>query len=233
VLRLERSVRQNWTLQEKDLVRTQQCHPTCPLYGRAGVRHGHFVVTVGRVFRQVNACQSELDLDTSFLGVLELFRHGPGGEAFDFSRAHGDDPTETAERQKEIDDYRQSGRLCSVYLPALLFGPSPLSGLTPAERNVLVALTRETTRSKRSNRDDRARVLVGGQPASKGANRIAACPYLEKGGRYVAFNGNGGARRRGRGYQLVGRTGKGWLWRAGFSFDDNARTAWGPCAASS
>jgi hypothetical protein len=225
VLRLVRSVRQNPDLQEKDLVRTQQCHPSCPLYGRAGMRHGHFVVTVGPVFRQVNACQSELDLDRSFLGVLELFRCGPGGAAFDFSRAQGDD-AEAAARQKEIDGHRKAGRLYSVYLPALLFGPSPRSGLTPRERNILVALTRETTRSKLSNRDDKARVLVGGQPDSKGAKGIAACPYLEKGGRYVAFNGNGRRSRRGRGYQLIGNTGKGWLSRAGFSFDDNA-AAWG------
>jgi hypothetical protein len=226
VLRLERVVRQNGDLQEKDLVRRRECHPSCPLDGRAGLRHGHFVVTVCRIFTQTSEYQTELDLDRSFLGVLELFRCGPVGPAFDFARARGDDPDEAAARQKVLDDCKKAGRLCSVYLPALVFGPSPRSGLTSGERNILAALTHETTRSGRSGRDDRARVLVGGKPDRPGGNPVAECPYLEKGKSYVAFNGNGRPSRRGRGYRLIGRTGRGWLWRAGFFVPDDARAAW-------
>jgi hypothetical protein len=160
------------------------------------------------------------DVEYSDLGVLELFRLDKNdGNEFDFAMPE-DKGADATDVQQEIKRHRKNGRLCSVYLPVLLFGPSPRSGLTHDQRNILIALTRETTRAKRSHRPDKAAVVVGGEPDAKGTYRFSVCPFLQPGRRYVRFNGNGGYQRRhlrGRGYHLVGKAGKGWLWRAGFT----------------
>jgi hypothetical protein len=197
------------------------CPPGCPLSDQAGVRHEHYLVTVPEPIVWVSACECRLDYDQGFLGVMDLFRVRPGGEdVFDFSCAQDGGSKLSDERRLMVHRYRKGGRICSVYLPAFVFGSSPRSKLTYEQRNILIALTRELTRSCGSNRQDRAAVVVGGRPGARGGYRIAACPYLEPGKRYVGFNGNGGYARqhlRGRGYHLVGQNGRGWLWRAGFA----------------
>jgi hypothetical protein len=214
-----------------ELRECRDCDPGCPLHDHhPRVRHRHFVVTVVPATRVAPDHVVEVDLDHSFLGVLELFRFSVNGErAFDFSRASDDDPEVAAARQERIDAYKQCGRLCSVYLPVLVFGPSPRSGLTGEQRQILIALTRETTRAARSSRQDKAAIVTGGAPAARGPHRIAVCPLLEKGERYVAFNGNGRHRRRhlrGRGYSLIGKTGQGWLSRCGLAIPDDEAAKW-------
>jgi hypothetical protein len=165
-------------------------------------------------------------IDGTFLGALEYFAiNDDQPRAYDFSPSEGDLDSDTLET---IQEYRKAGRICAVYLPILVFGPSPRSGLSYERRQILIALTRETTRSRRSERQDRAAVVVGGALGSseKGG---AACPYLEPGVRYVGFNGNGKYKHRhlrGRGYSLVGRSKKGWLPRAGFTVPADAKGEW-------
>jgi hypothetical protein len=198
------------------------CPPTCPLLDHADVRHQHHLVTLPKY---------DVDYDRSLLGVLELFRvRQDGQEVFDFARAKDDDPEVSERRQEQVKRWRSSGRICSVYLPALVFGPSPRSGLTWEQRGFLRALTRELTRSHRSDRPDKAAAVVGGQPQAGGAGRASACPFLESGQGYVQFNGNGRYKRRhlrGRGYHLIGKSGRGWLWRAGYGvLDAEQETSW-------
>jgi hypothetical protein len=230
LLRIVRSCSGEQAATDKPLIPTSRaCPPDCPLHGRAGVRHIHFLVTVPQLYRYVSTDSITEDFDRSFLGVLDLFGFKEGGERrFDFSLAGEDQPEATSARLEQIEAYRKPGRLCSVYLPVLVFGLSPRSGLTFVQRKILIALTRETTRAKQSCRADRARVVVGGEPDDK-ATRFAVCPFLERGERYVSFNGNGGYMRshlRGRGYQLLGKTGKGWLGRAGFEVPEDEEGKW-------
>jgi hypothetical protein len=210
------------------LTSSDPCPPECPLHGAAGVRHRHFRVTVLKFCEKESYNKEVADLDKSSLGVLELYGTEQGGErTFDFARPPWDVKDAKA-RKDEIDRYKKWGRIWSVYLPALLFGPCPRSGLSHEQRNILTALTRETTRTKHSPRDDKAMIVKGGEPDSKTA-RFAVCPFLQPGVRYVAFNGNGSNKRRhlrGRGYQLVGKTKKGWRWRAGFRVPEDAKGKW-------
>src|SRR5262249_9318676 len=160
--------------------------------------------TVVPATRIIGACTVDEDLESSFLGVLELFRFSVDGErGFDFSCARDADHEVAKARQERIDAFKQRGRLCAGDLPVLVFGLSPSSGLKGRQRRILIALTRETTRAAKSRRQDKAAIFTGGASAARGPLRIAACPLLEKGLRYVAFNGNGRQRRRhfrGRGY---------------------------------
>jgi hypothetical protein len=239
MLTILRVIRRDPKVGPDELTPSPDCGPDCPLHGRGEVRHTHFRLTVAPVLKGPNAYGWALDLDRSFLGVLELCRiWEDGGRTFDFTLPRSDRPKEDGEGQEEealqtqekIDHHRKSGRLCAVYLPALIFGASPRAGLTPVQRNLLIALPRELTRSKRSGREDKAAVVVGGQPAARGgAPRRSACPFLAPGQRYVAFGGNGGYKRRhlrGRGYALLGRTGGGWLHRAGFITPADEKGRW-------
>jgi hypothetical protein len=216
-------------LDQAELGDGRACGPNCPLHGDGETRHGHFVLTVVEAMKSVGVREFETDPGNSLLGVLEYFGDGRGGEkVFDFARASGDDDDTDKLRQQLIDSCKKAGWLWSVYLPVLVFGPSPRSGLSPEQNNLITALTRETTRGQKSKRDDRANLVVGGQP-DDAATRFAVCPFLEPGARYVAFNGNAGHRRRhlwGRGYQLIGKTGKGWLWRAAFPVPDDEKGRW-------
>src|SRR5262249_13009306 len=90
----------------------RNCHPNCPLYGRPGVPHRHFVVKVGPSWKQIYSQQYEMDLDASFLGVLELFGSEENDEwVYDFSRAHGENAEVVQDHQEQIDKYKKSGRI--------------------------------------------------------------------------------------------------------------------------
>jgi hypothetical protein len=171
------------------------CPETCPLHGRPDLPHRHL--------------RSTLKKHAAVLGLLHAFSVGAdedsGVHTYDFRgwQSHHPDPEEAARAQERIDQGRKAGRLCSIYLPAWLFGPVVLA---PGPCRILQALTRELTRTRgrHCDRPDRAEVLRG-----------AACRLLDRARRYVGFNGNGRARYRGRGYQL--RT---WLARAGYALAD-------------
>ena len=74
----------------------------------------------------------------------------------------------------------------------------------------------ELTRTRRKAGEDIAGEIVTGGlvPASKDSSHKTVCPLLDPEKEYVAFAGN--SKRKGRGYRLVGRTGKGWIHRAGY-----------------
>jgi hypothetical protein len=157
-----------------------------------------------------------------------------GRLTFDFSQSSGFDEKDVKVIWPQVHAWRHSGRLASVYLPALLFGDSSRSGLKPAEAAILVALTRETTRCLRSgkaDREDNAQTLVGGEPMPvAGSAAVAPCPFLKEGASYVTFGGNGRRLKRrrfhGRGYRLLGKEGGGWIGRAGRRLPEDARGRW-------
>lgn len=209
---------------------TKPCPPTCPLHGQ-NEAHQHFTLR----FSTLNDTTEQASL---FLGVLELFGYTAqdGKRTYDWAQLHEDDPTQAKARQAEIDKHRKKGRLVAVYLPVLVFGPSPRSGLSHRQCQLLTALTRETTRSG-SRRPDKAKVYLGGSPeAAKDSKSQVVCPYLATGGSYIAFNGNAGRRNShrqhsGRGYRLVGRTGAGCLKRAGYAVPNDSEGRWQSVAA--
>ena len=53
--------------------------------------------------------------------------------------------------------------LSSVYQPILVFGPSARTKLTREQRNIVLALTHETTRTTNSRREDEAYLVTGGK----------------------------------------------------------------------
>jgi hypothetical protein len=211
-------------------------------------RAPRYVVPEGGYARDaVLAEPNERDFDGTFLGALEAFGDdgdpdrsyhwdprplppGPPGPA------EGEDEAEEARERKahrrllaRVKALKRTGWLAAVYFPLKLFGSSPRLGLSWQERQIHQAITRELTRvpaGARSARPDKAEVVVGGRRADDAAPfGVAPCPCLAAGGRYVGFNGNGGARRRhlrGRGYRPLvwmrkaayGRLGEGKaLWR--------------------
>jgi hypothetical protein len=206
--------------QSRQMLLRAECTPACPLHGRQAPAHSHF-------------CPNIVNL-AKYLGCLEVFiaAHDPatGIYTFNFKRVTGSDEAETRQLEKNLRAFRRIGQLVSVYLPALVFGASSRCGLTQAQQQLLVALTRETTRFPHSEREDRAQVFVGGQGRAQGqASRTSPCPFLEAGVRYVGFNGNGGFRRRhhrGLGYQLIGKSSAGWMPRAGYPVSSTF-TGWG------
>jgi hypothetical protein len=212
------------TMHKCHLTLDSTCSPQCSLHGSTEIRHGHFIVFLARPDPTVYP--GVVNFDHAFLGVLELFSYEEGGQrTFDFAEPHGETDEDVQRLKEYIHAYKKSGRLASVYLPVRLFGASPLAGLNHERRQILGALTHETTRAKYSSREDKGGIITGGENASAWPH-LSLCPYLESGERYVAFNGNGGFRRRhlrGCGYRLAGKTGRGWLWRAGFLIPDDER----------
>lgn len=203
------------------------CAEGCLLHGTP-VRHRHFV------FR-IPTLETAPEPNRAFLGVLELFGHrdADGVKRYDWTRPEVTDDPRTKYREEEIAEFRKAGRLAAVYLPALVFGMSPRAGLPRRQIGVLVALTRELTRAAKSEREDKAQVLIGGRlaanPSKTRPSTTASCPFLKDGRRYVGFNGNGRYQRRsrrGRGYCLIGRTRGGWLARAGYAVPDDEAGRW-------
>jgi hypothetical protein len=165
--------------------------------------------------------------------LLELhgYEDPSGGRAYDFTlktqkgQMDGEDFKALAARLKA---FRSRGRLASVYLPLRLFGSSEGVGLSFRQRQLLLAIHRELTRDRKSDRVDRASVIVAGKGATgKGTYAVEHYPGLEEGRRYVGFNGNGGKGRRrlhGRGYRLL--SDYGWLTRARFVSLEEEESPW-------
>ncbi len=124
---------------------------------------------------------------------------------FSGSQSHHTDRKKAKENTKQIVEAKKAGRLCSVYLPAWVFGPLTLPD---GPCRILKSLTRELTRQRggTSRRPDRAEEVSH-----------STCPLVDAGQRYVAFDGNGSRRRphfHGRGYSLGQR-----MKRAGYPYD--------------
>ncbi|WP_145254034.1 helix-turn-helix domain-containing protein [Planctomycetes bacterium Pan216] len=117
--------------------------------------------------------------------------------------------------RKNAEIYQQSRKdqlIVVAYCPALLFGGSKHIAWSEAQQRLLQGIVYELTRP--SSRESREHVITDALVNEAGArDDLVRCPLLDRQQRYVVFGGNGS--RPGRGYQIVGRTSKGWLHRAG------------------
>ncbi|MGZ0174345.1 MAG: hypothetical protein ACKVHE_32990 [Planctomycetales bacterium] len=166
---------------------------TCILHG-SGLKHGHYGVNVERYGLLENFCPAEMQQ----LGCQREF------ELFDESYR---------EKREEL---QKAGTLFNVYWPALVLGSSRKVGWSWPQQRLVVGMVLELTRTRRKAGEDIAGEIVTGGlvPTSKDATHRTVCPLLDPAEEYVSFAGNG--KRKGRGYQLVGLTGKGWIHRAGY-----------------
>jgi hypothetical protein len=204
------------------VIADKKCPDTCPSRD-ADARHEHFRLVV-------NGADKAGNVNLAFLGVLEhcCESENDGVRKYNWEGPEFENDQRTQMAKECIEDDRRSGRRSAVYLPVLVFGPSPLSGLTHEQRNVLITLTHEITRQNTSQRPDKARLFVGGECVQIDTTvRLSLPPALAKNEKYVGFNGNGAYRRkwlRGRGYHLVGRNKGGWLQKAGYKVADDMKT---------
>lgn len=216
------------------------CPDACVLHG-SPVRHRHTSILIATEHDVEDADRLDDEgqpaedawLARVFLGVLEMygFDTAQGDRVYDFTLRSQQANLE-AEASKALTGrlrgFTAKGRLASVYVPLRLFGGSPRLGLTFSQRQPLLAVHRELTRDRKSDRPDKAEVLIAGKVAYRvGPYAIDQYPGLAHGRRYVGFNGNGGGKRRrfsGRGYRLLGD--KGWLVRAGYAPLGEAGDAW-------
>jgi hypothetical protein len=218
------------------------CPEGCMLHG-TGTRHQHLDITIATPAAEAPPAGGEgprtpKDFET-FLGALEVFGSDDYPDrAYDWAprrRPHDPDEEEEAGGREahqrllaEVKSLKRAGRLAAVYFPLKLFGASPRLGLSWQERQLHQAVTRELTRGQggtKAGRPDKAEVLIGGQAPDEGPPvGVAACPFLERGARYVGFNGNGqGGKRhlRGRGYRpLV------WLGKAASEAPEDGQSLW-------
>jgi hypothetical protein len=120
------------------------------------------------------------------------------------------------EFREQRTNLQKKGILFNVYWPALLLGGSPKVGWTWPQQRLVVGLVRELTRTKTKPGEGLTGEIIKNGLVAPAINssRMVMCPILDQKNEYVTFAGNG--RRKGRGYQIVGRTGKGWLYRAGY-----------------
>lgn len=167
----------------------------------------------------------EIPRDGNLGSVLERFADRPPQLPAD-RELRADDPAGSAVRrfglydEASVDARRElvgRGDLIQIYWPALLFGNSPRIGWNLGQIRMLMGLVRELTRARAAEpRGDAGELIIEGNRVAPAATRgsTLVCPLLSPNERYVVFGGNGS--RRGRGYQIAGRSWRGWLFRAGF-----------------
>lgn len=142
-------------------------------------------------------------------GLLEAFAQPAAAEGHRIF--HLNDTQKCWSQEKSI--LRKQARLIRAYWPGLIFGSSPRVGWNPGQQRLLQGIVYELTRPIGQKYGQQA--ITKGKVVTAGNGKHSVlCPLLDKNKKYVVFGGNG--RRHGRGYQLVGRTSKGWLHRAGF-----------------
>ena len=189
----------NWKAQLKSQVglkpiKKANCSAeTCMLYG-TGVRHDHYCYRTDKYGLIDSFCSPE-ERQPGHLRIFDLY--GP--------------------KYKELRETLQSqGILFNVYWPALVFGGSRKVGWTWPQQRLIVGMVRELTLGQRDPWQDIVGEIVkeGRVAAAKNTTHKSVCPLLDPKQEYVVFAGNG--KWKGRGYQLVGRTGKGWIHRAGY-----------------
>ena len=166
---------------------------TCMLHG-SGIRHQHYSNNMQK------------------FGALDLFSRQ--------SENSQSGPTRFHLFADEFKEHRlklqKSGLLFNVYWPALVLGSSPKVGWTWPQQRLVVGLVRELTRTKpKPGEGITGEIIKRGQiiSAYNGTGTVL-CPLLDPSLDYVLFAGNG--KRKGRGYRIIGQTGKGWLSRAGY-----------------
>lgn len=218
------------------------CTELCPLWD-ADIRHTHWTIRISERFLGVMerfGYDGEEDERIYDWTDPPEYRHvtGPSPEDASWEANLIDEPLDGDETESVLDkelerpmtekikEDRKAGRLVAVYFPVLLFGYSPCSGLRDTQRELLIALTREITRTAKSRREDKARVVGGGRAT---ADERDPCPDLPNERRYIAFNGNGSYKRkrlRGHGYRLIGKSRRGWLARAGYAIPMDSKGQW-------
>lgn len=189
----------NWKARLKKKVglrpvkKTECSADTCMLFG-TGLRHDHYHCLLEK-YNLLDAFCTPGERQPGHLRIFDVY--GP-------------------EHKKQREDLQKSGHLFNVYWPALVLGSSRKVGWSWPQQRLVVGMVLELTRTRRKAGEDIAGEIVTGGlvPASKDTSHKAVCPLLDPAEEYVAFAGNGS--RKGRGYQLVGRTGKGWIHRAGY-----------------
>jgi hypothetical protein len=146
--------------------------------------------------------------------VLDSFRPKK-----DINHIYGDSFNLYSDQHKELREKLQgNGVLFNVYWPAFILGGSPKVGWTWPQQLLVSGMVRELTRTKPRPGEVITGQIVKGRmvAASSQSTRSVPCPLLDPTQEYVAFAGNG--KRKGRGYQIIGRTDKGWLHRSGYRF---------------
>ncbi len=166
---------------------------TCMFYG-TGIRHDHY----RRFPKSYRLLDSFCSPEEQLPGHLRIFDvYGP--------------------QYKELRETLQAqGKLFNVYWPALILGGSRKVGWSWPQQRLIVGMVLELTRGKRESWEDIVgeNITDGLVAASNNTPHKSVCPLLDPKQEYVGFAGNG--KRKERGYQLVGRTGKGWIHRAGY-----------------
>ncbi len=172
-------------------------HDECP--GDCGARgdvHHHF----------------EIDTGPGFLGLLERFGQadGAGLRRYQF-------PVSGKRAATTLRGLGKTGRLVSVFAPALLGEPGKCQAIDAGGHRVLQALVRETTRPStlQPDADPRAEVLTSGRVKTLSGRSSIPCPLLEHDRPLVGFNGNG--ERKAMGFRLTREWG--WLPKAGYPAD--------------
>jgi hypothetical protein len=174
----------------------------CMLYGTA-VAHRHYTASL------------------THYGCLESFR-----AKNDVNNIHANRFLLYADEHKERrEQLQRNGALFNIYWPAFILGGSPKVGWSWAQQLLVVNLVRELTRVEaKSGKAITGAVVKGGMVAGTTAvSSPERCPILDRYQDYVVFGGNG--RRKGRGYQIIGRTDKGWLHRSGYTLPEKDPSA--------
>jgi len=189
----------NWKSRLKTLLKRwskcdEECStPKCPFYG-ANRKHDHYVKYI-QLRGVINRFRDQNRSSSDVLQKFDLY----------------------GEQNKVLrEELQGNGLLFNVYWPALVLGSSRKVGWSWPQQRLVVGMVLELTRTRRKAGEDIAGEIVTGGlvPASKNATHRTVCRLLDPAEEYVSFGGNG--KRKGRGYRLVGPTGKGWIHRAGY-----------------
>lgn len=174
---------------------TQEClRNNCILYG-ANKKHEHYVYNVDKksfLFQNFNRTPFENFRDYNF----DVFN---------------------PEFKTKREEFQKKGELFYVYWPALILGSSRKVGWSWSQQRLVVGLVFELTRTaRRLGADIVGEVIRGAKVhnSKKLTQNKVNCPLLHPDKEYVVFGGNGN--RAGLGYRLAGKTGNGWVFRAGF-----------------
>jgi hypothetical protein len=123
--------------------------------------------------------------------------------------------TTVALGQPSLRSVGRTGRLVTIYLPAILGEPDVCNTLSVSQQKLLRVITRELTRASKRRRGESVVPEIFEGNITPGLRRRSnlTCPLLSPDGRYLGFNGN--KKRKGCGYYLLSP--RGWLHRAGYS----------------
>jgi hypothetical protein len=225
----------------------QGCREGCPLYGRADLPHRHrtwtlrdtflgamvgFATSRGEDGTAVFDFKNRLSAEEVQTRKEELRQEIRGRREFlpTFIDLNPDKEAEArAELCRARAEYKRLRRgarkvsgVRAVYMPVRIFGPSPRSGLSLQQCNVITALTGEITRTRGpTGRKDKAQVVTAGRARRHPRGRpVPVCPSLGQ-GEWIMFNGTGSGRHprlHGHGFKLTT-----WLQKAGYPEGSDCR----------